>query len=448
MSGRAEGFANSAVTLKSTPGAVPWTRCTAPFMAEGAGISFRCMVRGYASSSPSLADSETIKMLQMIPEFQEAEKNLNIGSPNGNSLFSASQSLFHVLDICENSVGAEHPMTAHVISQLLNTLSRIFSQYDTEPRLINETTSLIERLGAPGKPSASTLADVNAMAYLALSLGLLSTAVSSLEAVPATLLSSPQRNGFDIATATYHNLRGTALTLSGSEVSAISSYQDGLDTLSRGGTRDCLPIVGAQLHHNLGCCQAYVVKDTDAALDTWRKGLELLRSVDDETNSSSASSGGGKFFEAELLCNIGQIEINTLEPSIRESGITNLALALEAIGEEFEAGHPRTARVLSLLARGHHLDGKAVSSEGLYRSALGALEGPVASQHPSLVRERISTLRGYAALLEDWEQREKDSRNQAALADELESQVSQATEGTRKEAFPLSMCLPNLVWDE
>ena len=66
-------------------------------------------------------------------------------------------------------------------------------------------------------------------------------------------------------------------------------------------------------------------------------------------------------------------------------------------------------RPLTLLGRAHHADGRAVSAEGYFRSALGLLEEQNStSSGPSMQVQHIETLRMYGSLLMDWEQRKTD----------------------------------------
>ena len=309
--------------------------------------------------------------------------------------------------------------------------------------MLKQATGLLDRTAIID--SSASLADANAMACLGLALNEPERAAAVLDAAEKLESVSPTA---PTTSAMYHNLRGTALTLLGSDQDAMSAFRKALAVLGSNG-EDVLDqghraLVTSHVYHNLGCCQAFVASDTDSAVTTWRTALDLLRQSktgDDDAAVNADQRRRQQISEAELLCNVGQIEINASDSDVRETGIASLAQALETLGETYDVGHVRTARVLALLARGYHLDGKAVSSEGLYRSALGALEEPSATEVPSLVRQRISTLRGYAALLEDWEQREGDSKVQIEIADALEEQSRDAG----GVAFPLSMCLPELV---
>jgi hypothetical protein len=398
---------------------------------------------------PEMPLETTLEMLRMIPEFQEAEAE---GGAEGGA---AAAGLFRVLEICDNSVGAAHPMTAEVVARLLRAVCAVFSPYGADARLRQSATGLLARRPAAGTTS-TPLTDTNAMAYLALALNDPRRAAAVLDAaapLQSTSWSLPPSSSSSavVVLATYHNLRGTALTLLGSEQDATSAFQDAFavlddDDARSGASNGQHTLATAQVHHNLGCCQAFVAADTAAAVDTWRAGLGLLQQwrwqQDENSWADSDHRQRKQISEAELLCNIGQIEINDPDASVREAGVAALAQALEILGDAYDVGHARTARVLALLARGYHLDGKAVSSEGLYRSALAALEGPGAAEVPSLVRQRISTLRGYAALLHDWEQREGDSTRQAELADALEEESGAVGDGGGSMVFPLSMCLP------
>ena len=92
-------------------------------------------------------------------------------------------------------------------------------------------------------------------------------------------------------------------------------------------------------------------------------------------------------------------------------------------------------------------DGKAVSAEGLYRSALGAIAdaGPAAAT-PGVEWQHVRTLEWYAELLADWEQRERDADTQAAAAREIRSRLAAAAPlhgagGGLMVEVPLSMRL-------
>jgi tetratricopeptide (TPR) repeat protein len=91
------------------------------------------------------------------------------------------------------------------------------------------------------------------------------------------------------------------------------------------------------------------------------------------------------------------------------------------------------ARTLSLLGETHHLLGRAITAEGLFLSALDALElaaglAPSSSAAstgstppPQVVFELSRTVRAYSRLLSDWERREHEAHIQKDRAASLEA---------------------------
>jgi len=69
---------------------------------------------------------------------------------------------------------------------------------------------------------------------------------------------------------------------------------------------------------------------------------------------------------------------------------------------------PALGRVLSAVAYANMAASKAVTAEGLFRSALDKLEGPYANADPRFRYEHMAALGGYSLLLSKWEKRERD----------------------------------------
>ena len=73
----------------------------------------------------------------------------------------------------------------------------------------------------------------------------------------------------------------------------------------------------------------------------------------------------------------------------------------------------------------YHLQGRAVTSEGLYRSAIDGLEAATAvpSFAPHVAYELSRATRAYSRLLADWDAREVEAREHAEKAESLSAQL-------------------------
>ena len=73
----------------------------------------------------------------------------------------------------------------------------------------------------------------------------------------------------------------------------------------------------------------------------------------------------------------------------------------------------------------YHLQGRAVTSEGLYRSAIDGLEAAAAvpSFAPHVAHELSRATRAYSRLLADWDARELEAREYAEKAEHLAARL-------------------------
>lgn len=112
---------------------------------------------------------------------------------------------------------------------------------------------------------------------------------------------------------------------------------------------------------------------------------------------------------ATLLTNSAEAHETLGEGARADELLGNALRALETHKESLES-HPALGRVLSLVAYRNLAAAMAVTSEGLFRSALDKLEGPHARYDPRYRYECALAKGGYGLLLCKWERREGDGK--------------------------------------
>jgi tetratricopeptide (TPR) repeat protein len=229
--------------------------------------------------------------------------------------------------------------------------------------------------------------------------------------------------------------RGIALATTGSKDEAhvtFTQVHDMLDSLSSAETSEAVQTARVRALHNVGC-----VLDqhgsTEEALSTWKQALALAGQEKEGSNESATLTK----CQVELLCNIGTLHTEQGDPN---EGILCLSRAVAMLGA---TQNLEMVRPLTLLGRAHHADGRAVSAEGYFRSALGLLEEQNSTlAGPSMQVQHIETLRMYGSLLMDWEQRKTDYD----LHMDRSNEIHQLLKDNGIVAMPtgLSLPLPNL----
>jgi len=366
---------------------------------------------------PSVEDLENLRML---PEFVQAEEQFTNGDPT-----AATLSLERVQDICDSSMGTTSPMSRSVHSLVLSYLTRSFSASSSSSSLLNVAHQAIAR-PTTDEDNRDTN-DATARLYLSIVMGQPELVVRNT----SSLLHAPP--SLDVSHLLLY--RGIALATTGSKDEAhvtFTQVHDMLDSLSSAETSEAVQTARVRALHNVGC-----VLDqhgsTEEALSTWKQALALAGQEKEGSNESATLTK----CQVELLCNIGTLHTEQGDPN---EGILCLSRAVAMLGA---TQNLEMVRPLTLLGRAHHADGRAVSAEGYFRSALGLLEEQNStSAGPSMQVQHIETLRMYGSLLMDWEQRKTDYD----LHMDRSNEIHQLLKDNGIVAMPtgLSLPLPNL----
>ena len=380
---------------------------------------------------PSVEDLENLRML---PEFVQAEEQFTNGDPT-----AATLSLERVQDICDSSMGTTSPMSRSVHSLVLSYLTRSFSASSSSSSLLNVAHQAIAR-PTTDEDNRDTN-DATARLYLSIVMGQPELVVRST----SSLLHAPP--SLDVSHLLLY--RGIALATTGSKDEAhvtFTQVHDMLDSLSSAETSEAVQTARVRALHNVGC-----VLDqhgsTEEALSTWKQALALAGQEKEGSNESATLTK----CQVELLCNIGTLHTEQGDPN---EGILCLSRAVTMLGATHQSSSNKDnsieateslemVRPLTLLGRAHHADGRAVSAEGYFRSALGLLEEQNStSAGPSMQVQHIETLRMYGSLLMDWEQRKTDYD----LHMDRSNEIHQLLKDNGIVAMPtgLSLPLPNL----
>ncbi|CAM9243330.1 unnamed protein product [Discosporangium mesarthrocarpum] len=147
-------------------------------------------------------------------------------------------------------------------------------------------------------------------------------------------------------------------------------------------------------------------------------------------------TAAARLAKASVLCSAAQGELLLLRRGL-DVPTARLVEALKIREELLPPGHPATVWTLALMARCRLEAGEAVTSEGLFRTALGAMEPihrggakhhreeEMLSLHPSPVHpfSLAATLRSYSELLQQWEKREEEGERFLLRAEEMESRL-------------------------
>ncbi|CAM9243530.1 unnamed protein product [Ascophyllum nodosum] len=202
-------------------------------------------------------------------------------------------------------------------------------------------------------------------------------------------------------------------------------------------------------------------RSVEEAVDLWTEACSTSPDEEDERDgsdsgdergavggegdgASSAGTSGNDAFRlarASVLCSSAQGEMILRRGTATAS--ERLGEALKIREELLPSGHPATAWTLGLLARCHLEAGEAVTAEGLFRAALDGLKGVVEEEgdgggfserqgqgagsavvlFPSPLHpySRAATLKAYAGLLSQWENREGEGGIAARRADTVQS---------------------------
>jgi tetratricopeptide (TPR) repeat protein len=322
-------------------------------------------------------------------------------------------------------MGTTSPMSRSVHSLVLSYLTRSFSASSSSSSLLNVAHQAIAR-PTTDEDNRDTN-DATARLYLSIVMGQPELVVRNT----SSLLHAPP--SLDVSHLLLY--RGIALATTGSKDEAhvtFTQVHDMLDSLSSAETSEAVQTARVRALHNVGC-----VLDqhgsTEEALSTWKQALALAGQEKEGSNESATLTK----CQVELLCNIGTLHTEQGDPN---EGILCLSRAVAMLGA---TQNLEMVRPLTLLGRAHHADGRAVSAEGYFRSALGLLEEQNStSAGPSMQVQHIETLRMYGSLLMDWEQRKTDYD----LHMDRSNEIHQLLKDNGIVAMPtgLSLPLPNL----
>lgn len=378
-----------------------------------------------------------LEHLRMLPEFVQAEEHFYNGDPT-----SATISLERVQNICDSSMGIDSPMAQAVHSMMLQYLTFSFSNTSTS----NLLTTVAHQSLLRQKSNYVTPEDLAKKMYLCIVTGR-----------PDLAISISSSSSASIDTPLLMIYRGIALATNGKSSSspeveeAHKLFQNAQEIMVvTENEKSTSEILRVQIAHNIGCMY-HMDNRKEEALSMWTNALELAADTstnattnNDDDDEQKTRLNSSKVCQIELLCNIGSHHTEEGDPS---EGILCLSRAVELLGalsnendENVENGDTtpiQMARPLTLLGRAHHADGRAVSAEGYFRSAMGLL-GEKKELSPSMQLQYIETLRMYASLLIDWEQRKTDYDHQMNEV----NQLNQKMIGENRVPMKIGMSLP------
>jgi hypothetical protein len=397
----------------------------------------RCYHTTMLTQSTSSSASTDLENLRMLPEFVQAEEHFTKGD-----FTSATRSLERVQDICDSSMGETSPMSLAVHSLVLTYLTSSFSSYTSTSNLQNIAQQAIKR-------NTDNADDLTTRSFLRIVMGSPELVIESTNDLNHAHLHLPRHQ--------QHLLfyRGVALATISSIEEARTTFEHIQNTFDASNSQDeSVEVLKVQTLHNLGALDLMVAQKErdlesvkgDNALSKWKAALDMI-------NGSTISSNTLKACEAELLCNVGSLQTERGDPN---EGIACLSRAVSLLGElntekDQDGGsngssnngsndlqHPNIVRPLTLLGRAHHADGRAVSAEGYFRNALGLLDGSSSTAAPTLQLQHVETLRMYASLMVDWEQRRADYEVQINAANDMHKIMVEA----QCTAMPMCLTLP------
>jgi len=397
---------------------------------------FNCQSSSFSTgSNQSLWWPEAVEAIKQLPEIADAKETFSLGNYK-----EAESSLNRAKDICLSAFGADDPVTASV----LMGMTKVY-YYSGNVKGASAALSALNECKAVSSDSAKSEAVRIMYMKVMLDLGYDEETWSRLDLMQkrpydtncnelnsinclVDLLWNPLlvHNNPDLF-ATFESWHDThmavvsrmendpaqrACHLYNMGTSVWSKYlKNGLllNTISEDAMSLLKEFTANSLTNTIDC-----LKEESTSLD------EIMKVSEENANEVCALvSKENPDFARRIALTLNMLAVQN--PKDKDSQLMlSKALALvqdlEDDGDEYRA---TLALILSSLARSLHLNGKALSSEGLYRSAIDKL-ATLRPRRNKYEVTSINILQNYAQLLHGWEKREADAASVAAEAQKLE----------------------------
>ncbi|CEG45004.1 Tetratricopeptide-like helical [Plasmopara halstedii] len=156
----------------------------------------------------------------------------------------------------------------------------------------------------------------------------------------------------------------------------------------------------------------------------YKEALEWVEKIAAEENKNALlASGPNAPFGAWVQTNLGELMLRKNKP---EEAMEWLGKALSTLqAEQTGVGGSALAmtRVLGQIAKGSHILGQAVTSEGLFVTVVESFEREIKLSATDKV-EFARVLRAYGDLLANWDKREADAAKRYAQAESVEKEIA------------------------
>mmetsp|Transcript_12852 Transcript_12852/g.16668 ORF Transcript_12852/g.16668 Transcript_12852/m.16668 type:complete len:447 (+) Transcript_12852:95-1435(+) len=369
-------------------------------------------------------ESATISSLPEIAEARELLKN--------NKFQVVQERLDRASEICASAFGSDHPATLSIIVAKVKTAYELGDD--------KSATSLISKLYHSHTIQESEFQlETVAMSYLKLLLLCgnskeIHTVNEGLkQREPVSIRLSLLSSLSDILYGSSLSFENENFLLEFSKWKEVSdSYLNQLDEKDR----------GLEMYHLASGVFSRYGRDNSWSRDqeklsvlkeytsnSLRKSREILKSLEpkfkeiEDENEEVATSAASSLSQASpeltkqysMILNMLVLQ-NPTEQDSQKYLTSSLRLVQdnEGLGNHYKAA---LALVLGTMARSFHINGKAISSEGLYRSAIQKIRS-LEPKRQQFQNSELVLLESYSELLKGWENRESDL---AAVTSEIES---------------------------
>ncbi|KAG7394032.1 hypothetical protein PHYBOEH_005890 [Phytophthora boehmeriae] len=157
----------------------------------------------------------------------------------------------------------------------------------------------------------------------------------------------------------------------------------------------------------------------------WKEALAWVEKTAAEHDKDALlASGPNSPFEAWVQTNLGELLLRTKKPEEAMEWLGKAMSTLQAEQNGVGGSALAMTRVLSQIARGSHMMGQAVTSEGLFITVIEAFERESVLSPTDRV-EFARTLRTYGDLLSNWDKREAGAAKRYAQAERVEKELAQ-----------------------
>lgn len=403
---------------------------------------------GYLQLSPEETDAEE-ELLRMLPEFQQSMQLLQSVEENGKKLTNSAKSakaippLERTVDICRSAMG-------HQSVYLLAALRHLFQTYYMQGNYEMANKVMMERGEIMGWPIseqerivrlflrenqpllAQDWCEKDTFTKLFPKDETMPLKWSMYELISESLQKGPSKLKVDdpLFTSAVEVLRSKKYGL----IDEGASTEDSLLSheipylMAQYGAL-CLVASDSLFKPKQELSDMQLVSLNQAEV-LWKEALEWV----DRTSADKDDQAAGELelgidacFEAYVQTNLGELLLQKKKP---EEAMEHLGKALQIQQRAKGTDVLALSRVLSKIAKGCHVLGQAVSSEGLLTSVLESYEKESFLSTTDKV-QYARALRAYGDLLANWEKREPTAQRYYDHADRLQQEIQQSCEQTQ-----------------